>query len=273
MDQYTQNDPERRSAELAGRGTPEEEMGGSPSGRAIGLIVMEVLLLAALVVLIVLMPRWLGEEPIVGPEAVAEELDIPEELRDPIEEEPAEPEPDPPEEPVEIVDVDPEERGILDRRSARTNDTFWDLADEYWGSRHLWPDLYRENLERHPDPDFIDVGASIVVPETLAPEQNMGPRAIESLMGAYVLAYEAYRDRADELFARVDDGETWLRSRARLKRNRSRWLVYSATRFQEDFVEVYRDVILKDDVELVEGFLERFGRPPWPGELEPPRQE
>lgn len=48
-------------------------------------------------------------------------------------------------------------------------DTLSGLAEEYLGSASAWPRIFRANRDRIKDPDLIDAGWTLVIPETRAP--------------------------------------------------------------------------------------------------------
>ncbi len=224
----------------------------SPVARAVKLIVFEIVLLAAvLLAIFVYLPTLVTElEPEQEP---ATEID-----------EPAAPiEVDPEETVAELDDVDPADRGVIATHSVESSDTLWDLSENYWGSRHLWPDLYEWNSDSIDDPDHLQIGTSLRIPESLMQNATLGERAREHLMDAYVVAYQAYRDIGATLRDRARiTGRRDLDLRSRLKYSKAQWLLYSGTRFDADYIATRSAAIHASDIEAVTHFLERFGRPP-----------
>ena len=231
----------------------------SPLARAITLIVVELVVLAVVTVAILFLSpfdrMWeeVSEADVSPP--TASEPDEP----DP---EPADPDPDQATDP-EPRDVDPETRDLLAEHTIRRNDTLWDLAEEYWNNRHLWPDLYIQNQNGLDDPDDLTVGEALRIPESLVDNGHLGEGAREYLLNAYVRAYSSYSRRADLLERQAEaTGSVALRRKAKIKRARSQWLLYSGTRFDEHYMDAHMRDIRVDDLELVETYIERFGRPP-----------
>ncbi|MFP4644825.1 MAG: LysM peptidoglycan-binding domain-containing protein [Spirochaetales bacterium] len=229
----------------------------SPLARAITLIVVELVVLVVVIAAILFLPPFgtMWEE--------VSEVDV----SPPAESEPDEPDPEPadPEPDAEPRDVDPDDRRRIDEHTIRSDDTLWDLAEEYWDNRHLWPDLYVENENGLDDPDDLTVGDTLSIPESLVANGHLGDDARDSLMDAYIRAYRSYSRSADRLERQAQaTGSVALRSRAKLKRARSQWLLYSGTRFEENYMNARMGEIRGEDLELVDTYLERFGRPPSP---------
>ncbi len=230
----------------------------SPLARALTLIIVELIVLAAITAIIVFFTpfdRMWEEVPEADVSPPAEPA--PEEVDDePVDPEPAE---------SEAADVDPHDRDLLAEHTIRRNDTLWDLAEEYWDNRHLWPDLYVRNEAGLDDPDDLTIGETLRIPESLVANGHLGENAREYLMNAYINAYRSYSRRADELERQAEvTGSVSIRRRARLKRARSQWLLYSGTRFEENYMNARMVDIRAEDRELVDSYLERFGTPPSP---------
>lgn len=158
--------------------------------------------------------------------------------------------------------VDPDARDVLASHTIQRGDTLWDLAEEYWNSRHLWPDLYSVNADRLDDPDDLTVGEGLEIPEPLMRDGELGEQAREYLLDAYIEAYNAYRRSAES--RGVDSRSTSvpeLLNSGRLKLARAQWLLYSGTRFDRDYMNTRAGDIRASDRELVERYLERFGAP------------
>lgn len=235
----------------------------SPIARAIGLIIGELVVLAVIVAAILFLAPFdrMWEE--VSEADVSPPVEVEPDEPDP---EPADPEPTAPapDDPAPR-DVDPETRDLLAEHTIRRNDTLWDLAEEYWANRHLWPDLYVENENGLDDPDDLTVGDSLRIPESLVDHGYLGDGARAYLMDAYIRAYRSYSRSADLLDRQAETtGSVALLRRARLKRARSQWLLYSGTRFEENYMNARMVDIRSDDRELVDSYLDRFGTPPSP---------
>jgi len=178
----------------------------------------------------------------------------------------AEVQPEPEPEPVESADPpvrDYSVRPVVADHVVRSGDTLWDLSAEIWGSRHLWPDLYRFNRESVPDPDDLTVGSRLQIPDALLSDDGtLSERAMSHLLDSYVVAYRAYRTAEAALAERASRTDRRdLAIRSRLKRSRAQWLLYSAHRFDDTFVISRASDIDPDDIAVVESYLTRFGRP------------
>lgn len=233
------------------------------------LAVVDALLLAAVVALFV-MPGG-GLDLIFGPPAdepveqqpVAEPEPEPEPEpaaeAEPEEEPAAEPEPEP--EPADPVVV-PAEREQTGTHSVRAGDTFYDIAGEYWGDEHLWPDLYSLNAGRFADPDLIRPGDVVAVYPALDSDGELSRSDTGVLSEAYLETYRAYRAIGLEALerGRASGSRYWI-ERSRNKINKAHWLLYSGHRFNPDLVDEYADGIDPRDLRVVRGYLERFGYP------------
>lgn len=240
----------------------------SPSSRAILLIIIEaVILILVIIAVFLLLPDRSDSSGL--PRPVAEQSQNPEAAE--VEPAPDQTVPADPEEPVTAVETDQAETGqpdfgaraVVYEHTVRAGDTLWDLSEEIWGSRHLWPDLYRVNRNSVPDPDDLTIGSRLQVPESLLGDDgSLADAAVSHLLDSYVLAYRAYRS-AEQVFAdrAARTGRRDLEIRSRLKRSRAQWLLYSATRFDENFVITRAVDIDPDDIAVVESYLTRFGQP------------
>lgn len=224
----------------------------SPTARAITLIVVELVVLGlVLAAIFYLTPVIIGEREVDASPVAAE----------PVEEPEPEPEPAEPAEP-EVEDIVPSERSMIATHTVRRGDTLWDLAEEYWGNRHLWPDLYIHNENGVDDPDELTVGSTLEIPETLLSNNSIGPTAMNYLIDGYVSAYRAYRRRSETLLRQARaSGRDDLRRRSRVKLAKAQWLLYSGTRFDLEFLATRIADIHADDYGVVRAYLERFGRP------------
>lgn len=222
----------------------------SPVARAIRLIVIEIVVLAAVAVAIFVYLPTLVTIAVIEPRPDTEATD----RAEPIEPAPRD---------LEVDGVDPADRRVIATHSVAGGDTLWDLSEHYWESRHLWPDLYKWNADAIDDPDHLPVNASLRVPESLMQNGRLGERALEHLMDAYVAAYQAYRDIGATLGDRARlTGRRDLELRSRLKYSKAQWLLYSGTRFDADYIATRSAAIHASDIEAVMRFLDRFGRPP-----------
>ncbi|GEM_PF-2393096 len=181
----------------------------------------------------------------------------PEEPREPERPAPVAPEPDPEPEPR-----DPAAREAEFTHYVRWGDTFYTLARRYWDNEHLWPDLWSLNRERFPDPDFIAERDVVAIYPRLAPDGEFQSAELNRLFEAYLEAYRAYQRVGDDLIAEARrSGRAWQRKLGRMKRDKSTWLLYSALRFDEGYLDRYEAKIDADDLAVVRNYIDRFGIP------------
>ena len=231
----------------------------TPTSRAILLIIIEaVILIAVIVGVFLLFPGRSGEarapRPVIS-ERPSQEAEV------------VQPEPEVAPEATATVPEpavrDYATRPVVAEHTVRSGDTLWDLAAEIWGSRQLWPDLYYVNRDSVPDPDDLIIGSRLQIPESLLDDDGrLSDGAVSHLLDSHVIAYRAYRSAERALADRASrTGRRDLEVRSRLKRSRAQWLLYSATRFDENFVITRAADIDPDDIAVVESYLTRFGRP------------
>lgn len=229
-------------------------------GRRNVLIVIAILALfnvACLLILIAFpsfLPSFANWLPRRGPAEPVERVAVPE----PPEPAPA-PEPAPTPEPP---DPRVPERTVTGTHTVRAGDTFYDLAEKYWGYPKVWPDLYVLNRDRYRDPDFILPGDEITIYNPLGDPQALSPAQTEALLDAHIATYKVYRALGDEALERgLRTGNRWLIQRGRIRINKAHWLLYSGTRFDRAFLERWGDEIDERDLGVVRQYLERFGYP------------
>ncbi len=168
----------------------------------------------------------------------------------------AEPEPEPP------AVRDPGAREAEFTHYVRWGDTFYTLARRYWDDEHLWPDLWSLNKERFPDPDFIAERDVVAIYPRLAPDGEFQDAELDRLFEAYLEAYRAYQHVGDELLLEGRrTSRAWQRKLGRMKRDKSRWLLYSALRFDESYLDRYKAKIDSQDLAIVHDYIARFGIP------------
>ncbi len=236
----------------------------SPVSRAILLIIIEAVILTVVIIgVYLLLPDRTGEARAVRP-VITEQPEAEAEPSPPaaVAETPA-PAVSEPSEPTASDARDYSARAVVAEHVVRAGDTLWDLSAEIWGSRHLWPDLYRFNRVDIPDPDDLTIGFRLQVPDSLLSDVGtLSSDAVSHLLDSYVIAYRAYRTAEAALAERASRTDRRdLAIRSRLKRSRAQWLLYSAHRFDDTFVISRAADIDPDDIAVVESYLSRFGRP------------
>ncbi|TVQ40407.1 MAG: LysM domain-containing protein [Spirochaetaceae bacterium] len=228
------------------------------------IVILAIFNLACLLILIAfpsLLPsvaRWLPRRGVAEP---VERVAVPDPAPEPVP--PPEPEPAP-----DIPDPGVPERRVIEIHTVQRGDTFYELAGEYWGYPKIWPDLYILNKETHADPDYISPGDRISIFNPLGDPAALSPAQTEALLQAHVDTYKVYRSLGDQSLERgLRTGNQWLIQRGRLRINKAHWLLYSATRFDRRFLELYADQIDERDLRVVRHYLQRFGYPQLNDEL------
>ena len=236
-------------------------------GRRNVLIVIAILALFNIACLLILiafpsfLPSFANWLPRRGPAEPVERVAVPEPPEPAPAPEPA-PTPDPPDAPEPDPDPGVPERLVTATHTVRAGDTFYDLAEEYWGYPKVWPDLYVLNRDRYRDPDLILPGDEITIYNPLGDPQALSPAQTDALLDAHIATYKVYRALGDEALERgLRTGNRWLIQRGRIRINKAHWLLYSGTRFDRAFLERWGDEIDERDLRVVRQYLERFGYP------------
>ncbi len=77
-------------------------------------------------------------------------------------------------------------------------DKLWTIAQSFYKSAYLWPNIYRVNLDEVDSPDRLPVGADLQVPDLEGRFGELTSTDIRQIMDGYVLVYLAYRERTDK---------------------------------------------------------------------------
>jgi len=134
-------------------------------------------------------------------------------------------------------------------------DTLFGLAQRYWSDPYLWPVLYAENRSVLSDPDLLTPGMRLTV--------GTKPGDTELIIEAHVLAYARYRELGDAAIARgrAEASDLWIQA-GRIRVNNAHWVLYSGLRYDRNLLERVTESVPERDLDVVRGFISRFGPAP-----------
>jgi len=139
-------------------------------------------------------------------------------------------------------------------------DTLFDLAGTYWSDSYLWPMLLVANAETVADPDYLRQGAIVSIP--VRPDLADGT-VTRAVTDAHIAAYRRYRELGDEALSQGrTQGNFWLIQLGLLRVNKARWVLYSGLRYDDELLERAGGIVPPADLEIVRGFVTRFGGKP-----------
>lgn len=151
--------------------------------------------------------------------------------------------------PIEITPIEEELteeeqeilRFITGQHRVRPGDSFSLVTGEYWEDIYLWPDLYIRNEMLSDDPDLIFPDEIIDIYNRLGQGNNFTEAEKEELLAAYIEVYHVFKSLGDH------------------KDSSARALLYTATKYEPLFMEIYRNQIDQDDRVFVERWIEEQG--------------
>ena len=80
---------------------------------------------------------------------------------------------------------------------------------------------------------------------------------------AHIAAYRRYRELGDEALSQGrTQGNFWLIQLGLLRVNKARWVLYSGLRYDDELLERAGGIVPPADLEIVRGFVTRFGGKP-----------
>ena len=95
-------------------------------------------------------------------------------------------------EPIAEKDPAPPPKEIS--HSTKSGDNLWKLAKNYYKDAYLWPLIYEHNHNKVSNPDFIQPGTQLEVPNIINPK-NLTPSEEKTLAEGHLLAYRAYKNK------------------------------------------------------------------------------
>jgi hypothetical protein len=159
-------------------------------------------------------------------------------------------------EPIHIDATEPTAAWATTTHVVVRGDTLFDLAGEYWRDPYLWPVLLAANLETITDPDYLRQGSVLNIPSR--PETT--DRAVTD---AHIGAYRRYRELGDGALSQGrTQGNLWLIQLGLLRVNKAHWVLYSGLRYNDALLERAEGAVPREDLEIVRGFVTRFGDVP-----------
>ncbi|MDA3850989.1 MAG: hypothetical protein PF447_06920 [Spirochaetaceae bacterium] len=169
-------------------------------------------------------------------------LDPPEVVLEPQEEEMIEQTqeiPTPPE--VQKEDLTPQEEEILrfitGTHKVKPGESFSLITGKYWDDIYLWPDLYVRNDMSSDDPDLIFPDEIIDIYNRLGVGDSYTEAERDEILNAYIEVYHVFKSLGDR------------------KDSSARSLLYTATKYDENFMDIYRSEIDPDDRRAVEQYI------------------
>lgn len=171
------------------------------------------------------------------------------------------PDPAPPPAPEPATRPDrevPADRDVMTVHVSERGDTFFGLAQSYWGDETLWPDLYLLNRDAYPDPDFIRPGQRVTIFRPLGDTDGFSVGEKRRLADAHLEVYQIYRQFAE---SELDRGRrlsrTSLLDSSRIRLNRAYWSLYIGLKFDPELLE--SPAVRADDARVVRSYLSRYG--------------
>lgn len=77
-------------------------------------------------------------------------------------------------------------------------DNLWNLAAEHFGDPYLWPLLYQANSDIIDNPDVMQIGLEIIIPQLDGEAGNLADSDKEKLVSGNLLAYKVYQAAGEE---------------------------------------------------------------------------
>lgn len=144
-------------------------------------------------------------------------------------------------EPLEMEDLSPEEqdlyRFITGQHRVKPGESFSLITGEYWDDIYLWPDLYVRNNMLSDDPDLIFPEEIVDIYNRLGKGNTFTAREKEEILNSYLEVYRIFKS----LGARKD--------------NSARALLYTATKYDREFMIRFSDHIDPEDRRIVEQYI------------------
>jgi hypothetical protein len=150
------------------------------------------------------------------------------------------------------------------RHTVVRGDTLFDLAGSYWSDPYLWPLILVANADSVSDPDFLRQGSVLDIPPSPLRGGVLPASAVPAVTDAHILAHERYRDLGRQsLAAGRETGNPWAVQQGLIRINKSRWVLYSGLRYDDELPQRAAGRVSADDLEILRGFIRVYG--PRPG--------
>lgn len=152
----------------------------------------------------------------------------------------------------------PADRDVMTVHVSERGDTFFGLAQSYWGDETLWPDLYLLNRDGYPDPDFIRPGQRVTIFRPLGDTDGFSVAEKRRLADAHLEVYRIYRRFAESELERGRRlSSSSLLDASRIRLNRAYWSLYIGLKFDPELLE--HTAVRTDDARVVRSYLTRYG--------------
>jgi len=157
--------------------------------------------------------------------------------------------------PVEEIDVpeqtemaeelSPEDQQLLryitGHHSVKSGESFSLITGQYWDDIYLWPDLYVRNEMLSDDPDLIFPQEIIDIYNRLGNGDSFTEREREEILNSYLEVYRIFKSLGEK------------------KDASARALLYTATKYDKDFLDRFQSQIDPEDRRMVERYIMEAG--------------
>jgi len=152
---------------------------------------------------------------------------------------------DAPEEVISEQEMSDEDKELLryitGQHKVKPGESFSLITGQYWEDIYLWPDLYVRNDMRSDDPDLIFPEEVIDIYNRLGTDGEFSEREREEVLNTYLEVYRTFKS----LGSRKDAS--------------ARALLYTATKYDKDFLERFSSQIDPEDRRMVERYIAEAG--------------
>jgi len=79
------------------------------------------------------------------------------------------------------------------KHTVKAGDKLWNLSQSFYRDAYLWPNIYRVNDEKIPNPDILDLGNSIIVPPLEGTINSLTNTDSVNIASGFYMTYQAYK--------------------------------------------------------------------------------
>ncbi len=162
---------------------------------------------AAIILLLVICPGKESDESLKTPTSVAAEsnTNTTESRQEPQSVAVSEPQPETesaaakaePAAKTEQAAAKPETDRVAERQTGlhkvQKGDNLWNLAGTYYNDYYLWPNIYRVNTDKIENPDLLQIGWQLSIPELQGTADNLTEQDSMNIAKGYEMAFQAYK--------------------------------------------------------------------------------
>lgn len=144
---------------------------------------------------------------------------------------------------AELVEEESEPltRYVVEEHTVVSGESFSLVTGKYWDDIFLWPDLYLLNDMKSEDPDLLYPDEIIDIYNRLGDGDIYAEREKELILEAYINVYDRYKSLGSE-----KDSAAWT-------------LLWCATKYSRNFLELYSHRIDPYDLSIVQKYIEEEG--------------